>query len=114
MRNLEILLQASTNLIDLSSQEGVELSCFTVDEFAHRIYLLTSDNTLYCFGYSQLLPANTCKLKYQVPLTVDGPCKAVNLKYVQELSSLIVTFTNGTILSYSNPNEDEGKQNIFA
>lgn len=109
MRNLEILLHASTSLIDLASQDGVEVANFTIDEFAHRLYLLTTDNMLSCFGYSALLPANTCKLKYQVPLSADNSAVSVSIKYVQELNCLILAYSNGVVLSYSNPNEDDGK-----
>jgi hypothetical protein len=73
MRNIEILLHASSNILDLDSQENIFLCCYSVDEFAHRLYTLTTDSILTCFSYSPLLPASTLKMKYQEPLIVDTP-----------------------------------------
>lgn len=109
MRNLEILLHASTSLIDSDSETGVEVACFAVDEYNHRLFVLSTNNTLYCFGYSQLLPANTCKLKYQSQIGVDQSTTAVSIAYIQELNALVIAYSNGSIFTLSNQNESEGK-----
>lgn len=109
MRNLEILLHASTSLSQLDSDNGEEVAIFTVDEFSHRLYFLTTQQVLYCFGYSQLCPANTCKLKYQGLINVDSKARAVSMNYIQELTALVITFSNGSIFTYCNQGETEGK-----
>ena len=109
MRNLEILLHASTSLVDLDSDQGVGVACFAVDEYSHRLYVLSTNNTLYCFGYSQLLPANTCKLKYQSQISADQSATAISISYIQELNVLVIAYSNGSIFTLSNQNESDGK-----
>ena len=65
MRNLEILLNGSVTLIDFDREAEETVQMFTVDELAHKLYLISSKNILYAFSYSQLLPANSSKLLYQ-------------------------------------------------
>lgn len=109
MRNLEILLHASTNLVQLNGDSEEEVACFAVDEFSHRLYVISTQNVLYAFGYAQLLPANTCKLKYQYKLAVKEGAKPVALSYIQELSALVIAYSSGNIFTYSNQTENEGK-----
>jgi len=86
-----------------------EVAYFNIDEFSHRLYLLTNQNTLFCFGYSQLLPANTCKLKYKAKINANMSATVVTMDYIQELTSLVIAYSNGDVFTYSNQSESEGK-----
>lgn len=109
MRNLEILLNGSVTLIDFDREAGETVQMFTVDELAHKLYLISSKNTLYAFSYSQLLPANSSKLLYQWEIFAGENATAVSIAYIQEISGLCIAFSNGTIIKHSNMSEAEGK-----
>jgi hypothetical protein len=109
MRNLEILLHASTELVKLDKERNEQMNCFCLDEFSHRLYILTTENVLYCFGYSQILPANTVKLKYSVDFNVEQKASAISIDYIQELNALVLAYSNGSIFTMSNQNEEQGK-----
>ena len=108
MRNLEILLNASSRLLELDQDVCEIVKWFTVDEMSHKLYLITSKNLLYAFSYSQLLPANSCKKLYQWEINSENNATPICMAYIQELNGLWIAYSSGSIIKHSNPGENEG------
>ena len=69
----------------------------------------TGEKTFYEFKYSALLPATTCKLIHDQPLSYTHKC--VSMHYVQELAALVIAFSDGTVVTYKR--QDDGKLILF-